>query len=93
MKKINKRSVLKISLIIFFIIYIMLIFIKQQHTLNSYKNEKTYITSKISEQKDYKKELADKKDNVNSKEYIEQVAREKLNMYMPNERVYIDVGN
>ena len=69
------------------------IFIKQQHTLNSYKNEKTYITSKISEQKDYKKELADKKDNVNSKEYIEQVAREKLNMYMPNERVYIDVGN
>ena len=93
MKKINKRSVLKISLIIFFIIYIMLIFIKQQHTLNSYKNEKTYITSKISEQKDYKQELADKKDNVNSKEYIEQVAREKLNMYMPNERVYIDVGN
>ena len=28
----------------------------------------------------------------NSNEYIEQIAREKLDMYLPNERVYIDIG-
>lgn len=28
------------------------------------------------------------KDNINSPEYIEQVAREKLDMYLPNERIY-----
>ena len=28
----------------------------------------------------------------NKKEYIEEVAREKLDMYLPNERVYIDIS-
>ena len=32
------------------------------------------------------------KENVNSTEYIEEVAREKLDMYLPNERVYIDIS-
>ena len=82
MKKISKRKILKICLIAFFILYVSVIFIKQQHTLNSYSNEK-----------EYKNELVAKKENVNSKEYIEQIAREKLNMYLPNERVYLDVGN
>ena len=30
--------------------------------------------------------------NINSKEYIEEVAREKLDMYLPNEKVYIDIS-
>ena len=37
-------------------------------------------------------ELVSTKDNVNSKEFIEQMAREKLDMYLPNERVYIDIS-
>ena len=31
-------------------------------------------------------------ENVDSKEFIEQMAREKLDMYYPNERVYVDNG-
>ena len=93
MKKISKRKILKICLIAFFILYVSVIFIKQQHTLNSYSNEKEYISKQMNEQKEYKNELVAKKENVNSKEYIEQIAREKLNMYLPNERVYLDVGN
>ena len=53
----------------------------------------SYIYKTNNEQKEYKNELVAKKENVNSKEYIEQIAREKLNMYLPNERVYLDVGN
>ena len=93
MRKINKSKILKWLLICLFIIYISYIFIKQQITLNSYSNEKEYITSQINEQQEYKDTLLATKENVNSKEYIEQIAREKLNMYLPNERVYIDVGN
>lgn len=93
MKKINKRNIIKISLISIFIIYISLIFIKQQHILSSYKNEQKYLTAKIEEQNEYKNELQSIKENVDSDEYIEQIAREKLNMYLPNERLYIDVGN
>ena len=47
-------------------------------------------TEQINKQLAYQKTLTDKKDNINSKEYIEEVAREKLDMYLPNERVYID---
>ena len=31
-----------------------------------------------------------KKDNIESLDYIEQAAREYLDMYLPNEKVYID---
>lgn len=93
MRKINKSKILKWLLICLFIIYVSYIFIKQQITLTSYSNEKEYITSQINEQQEYKDTLLATKENVNSKEYIEKIAREKLNMYLPNERVYIDVGN
>ena len=39
-----------------------------------------------------KEKLLETKSNINSKEYIAQVAREKLDMYYPNEKVYIDKG-
>lgn len=93
MKKINKGKILKLLLICLFIIYASYIFIKQQITFTSYSKEKEYITSQINKQQEYKDTLLATKENVNSKEYIEQIAREKLNMYFPNERVYIDVGN
>lgn len=93
MKKNNKSKILKWLLICLFIIYVSYIFIKQQITLTSYSKEKEYITSQINEQQEYKDTLLATKENVNSREYIEQIAREKLNMYLPNERVYIDVGN
>ena len=36
--------------------------------------------------------LIAKKNSVTSKEFIEEIARDKLDMYLPNERVYIDIG-
>lgn len=93
MKKTNKSIILKIILICLFVIYVGFVLIKQQITLASYSKEKEYITNQIDEQKEYQDTLLATKENVNSKEYIEQIAREKLNMYLPNERVYVDVGN
>lgn len=93
MKKTNKSKILKIILICLFVIYVGFILIKQQITLASYSKEKEYITNQIDEQKEYQDTLLATKENVNSIEYIEQIAREKLNMYLPNERVYVDVGN
>ena len=37
-------------------------------------------------------DLNQQKDNVNSLDFIEEMAREKLDMYHPNERVYVDQG-
>ena len=73
-------------------IYVIFTLINQQKTLNQYNQDSTELTSQIEEEKENKEELAKKKDNVSSLEFIEQMAREKLDMYYPNERVYVDRG-
>ena len=90
--KINIKKIIKLLLIIFVFIYVGYIFVNQQQTLNSYKSTQNYYATQIDEQTKYKEELTELKNNINSPEYIEKIAREKLDMYLPNERVYIDIG-
>ncbi|MBE5820211.1 MAG: hypothetical protein E7310_05305 [Clostridiales bacterium] len=85
-----KKLVKKIVIVSIFI-YILCIFINQQKTLNSYKSTQAYYHEQIEEQSEYQKKLEETKTNINSKEYIEKMAREKLDMYLPNETVYVDV--
>ncbi len=73
-------------------IYVISIFVSQQETLNSYRAEVKSYDEKITEAKEEQASLQDMKNNVDSDEYIEEIAREKLGMYLPNERVYIDAG-
>ena len=68
------------------------IYISQQNTLNQYSKNSQELSQKIEEEKQEKEELAKKKEDVNSLEFIEQTAREKLDMFYPNEKVYIDKG-
>lgn len=84
MKKIKKL------IFIFIAIYAIITFINQERILNSYRAQETKIAEQIEEAEEYKNELTISKENANSMEYIEQVAREKLNMYYPNERIYVD---
>ena len=72
--------------------YVISIFVSQQKTLNDYNAEIKNYDAQIAEAKETNESLTQIKENVNSPEYIEQVAREKLWMYLPNERVYIDIG-
>lgn len=87
-----KKNLYKKILILVIAGYVIFTLINQQKTLNSYVKSAKELTSQIEEQKEYKEELAKKKEDVNSLEFIEQTAREKLDMYYPNERVYIDKG-
>lgn len=91
--KLNLKSILKKVILIIVGIYLVITFIKQQKKINSYNSNIDYLSTKIEEQQDNKAELTAIKENVNSPEYIEEVAREKLNMYKPNEKVYIDIGS
>ena len=87
-----KRKIFLKIIMIVLIVYVVFTFINQQKTLNAYKTEQVYITSKIQEAEEYNDTLNSQKDNINSPEYIEEMARTKLDMYLPNERVYIDIG-
>lgn len=88
----RNKKILKVIIILIVLSYFIYIIVKQQTTLNSYKTEQDYVSEQIQEQQEYKNELADMKANINSDEYIEQIARDKLDMYLPNERVYVDAN-
>lgn len=91
MKNKKTSKLYKKILILAFILYFIYTLIMQQKTLNSYSVEKAKYKENIEVAEDEQKELQNMKDNINSNEYIEQIAREKLGMYYPNEKVYIDV--
>lgn len=87
MKKIYKRLLLLGA-----ILYVVFTLINQQKMLDSYQTQQVAYEEKIQEEKDKNVELLSVQENVNSTEYIEEIAREKLDMYLPNERRYIDVS-
>lgn len=90
MKK-NKK-ILRNLLIIAIVIYIAYVFINQQKTLNQYSKNTKELNQQIASEEATNEDLKQQKDNVNSLEFIEEMAREKLDMYYPNERVYMDQG-
>lgn len=88
MKSIKK--LIKRLIIVCIIIYAFITFCNQQKILNTYASSNTEIEKKLEQAQEYQEQLKEIKENVNSKEYIEEVAREKLDMYRPNERVYVN---
>ena len=79
-------------LIIGIIIYVAYVFISRNQVLKTYKNEEQKYLNMIAEEQQRNSELLQEKDNLDSTEYIEEIARGKLGMYLPNERVYIDIS-
>ncbi len=88
----TKRKLYKRVFIVCIIIYVIYIFANQQKVLNSYKAAQKYYNEQIETKVAHQESLNQTKQNINSEEYIEQAAREKLDMYLPNERVYIDTS-
>lgn len=91
--KINIKKLLNKILIIVCIAYAAIIMINQQKQLNIYRDNIATTEKEIEEANEHKDSLISLKESTSSLEYIEKMAREKLNMYKPNEKVYIDVGN
>ena len=88
----KKKKLYKKLLILLVLIYAIFTLVNQQKVINQYTSNSKELASKIEEQETTNKQLVAEKENVNSKEYIEQLAREKLDMYYPNEKVYMDKG-
>lgn len=85
------KKLLRNGFIVALILYVSITFINQQKSLDAYKNEQAMLKDKIKAQKEYNQTLLATKENISSPEYIEELAREKLDMYLPNERVYVDM--
>ena len=92
-KKFDFKKLFSKLMLILISIYVIITLVEQQKKINSYDSNIDYLCTTIEEKNEHKEELIATRDNINSPEYIESVAREKLNMYMPNEKVYIDIGS
>ena len=88
----KKKKLLKRLIILLIAIYFIFTLVNQQKTLNQYSDNTEELNTQIAEAQEKKDELTKEKENVNSLEFIEQTAREKLDMYYPNEKVYVDQG-
>lgn len=70
------------------------VLIRQQKNIMQYQKEIKELSAKINVAQDEleqnKQNLEEEINKSNSPEYIEKVAREKLGMYLQNERVYVD---
>lgn len=91
MREFFKSKLYKL-IVVALVIYAVYILYNQQLKLDSYASEKQYYQDQIDGLNKQKEELIAEKENVNSPEYIEDIAREKLDMYLPNEKVFIDVS-
>ena len=71
------------------IIYTIIYFVNQQKKLDKYESEKAYYQTQIDELKAEQNELKSEQNNMSSPDYIEEQARDKMDMYYPNEKIYI----
>jgi len=90
----NKKKGSKIGLLIIIgaFIYFIYVFIDQQKLINAKTNEMQNLQNKIAEEERINEELKQQKEMINTDEYVEKIAREKLGMVKRGEKVFVDVN-
>ena len=76
-----------------FCVYFVCMMIGQQSTINRKNNEIRNLNEQITSANQETERLKEELENVNDPEYLERMAREKLGLVGPNERVYIDANS
>ena len=91
MKQKSKR--IRALIVLGLIIYVSYIFVIQEMEYKKYKDLKVSYTEQIKlaqlKTEEYKKYA----EYIKSDEYIEKIAREKLGMVYPEEKIYIEINN
>ena len=73
-------------------LYLSYVALDQQKLLNAKSLEMSKIENKLAEETKTNEELKKEKEIIDSDEYKEKVARERLGMVKENERVFVDIG-
>lgn len=92
----NRKSKKKLKLTrVMFIgvfVYFAFVFCVQQFKINEYKVQEEYYNNTIAEINEEKAEYEALVSQSNTTEYIEKVAREKLGLVKPYEKIFMDVN-
>ena len=89
----NRKKILKWMLFITIpiIVYLLFVIVEQQEILMQKEQAIRNVQAKIEEEKRLNEELKRQKEILNTYEYVESVAREKLGMVKPGEKIFIVV--
>jgi len=87
----RKKSKLIPVIIVAIFAYFVYIAVNQQNIMDAKHKEMEAIQAKIEAERKLNEELKEQKKNVNSDEYIEKMAREKLGMVKSGEKVFVDI--
>ncbi|HQA56642.1 MAG TPA: septum formation initiator family protein [Acetivibrio sp.] len=91
MNKRKKRSWGLILITGVFIVNIGVVLVKQERMLRAQQRELEKIQSNIERENELNKKRLQQKQEVNTDEYIEKIARENLGMIKDGEKIFIDV--
>ena len=89
----QKPKIFKVLFGIFLVGYVSYTFAIQQIELNKYLKLKESYIEQINLAKAKTVEYKNYSEYVKSDKYIEEIAREKLGMILPEEKIYIDITN
>lgn len=72
--------------------YLTYLMIGQERIIRDKSSQITSVNQKIEDEKSKNTELNKQKEQVNSPEYIEKIARDQLGMVKPDEKVFVDIN-
>jgi len=85
-----KKRFLMVCLLIFTLCMFIKVYIHQEKLINDKNNSIKNVENLIEKEKKINEQLKDEKNSINSPEVIERMARDKLGMIRPGEKVYVD---
>jgi cell division protein FtsB len=90
----NRRKKSRLGLFIFLCLlgYFAYIILNQQQEFNAKNAELNAVHDKVKQEKELGKQLDREKADVNSDEYNEKIARDKLGMVKSGDKVFVDIG-
>jgi len=88
----RKKSSFGVFILMAIFLYLSYVALDQQKLLNAKSLEMSKIENKLAEETKTNEELKKEKEIIDSDEYKEKVARERLGMVKENERVFVDIG-
>lgn len=91
-RKLNLKKFTIAILVVLFAVYFIYIMIWQQITITRKNREIDALSEKIETANAQTEKLEAELENLNDPEYLEKIAREKLGLIRPNERVFVDAN-
>ena len=88
-----KNSALTRFIILIAVCLVGVVLISQQIDINKKNDEIKNLNIQIQEQQKKADELKEKEKLYATDEYVEQIAREELNLVNPDEKVFVDIGS